>query len=125
VGARMALSAFPPGYRYYRRDGTPYDGVLAWAQDFETSENRIVRQETLWHGAFLSTVFLGLNHAWNPQDRPLVFETMLFAGKHDLAQERYTTEAEALAGHAALHRYWSRHPLAIWRVWWATLRGES
>lgn len=48
----------------------------------------------------VSTVWLGLDHNWWP-DRPIkIFETMIFGGDLDLEQWRYSTEDEALAGHA-------------------------
>jgi hypothetical protein len=60
-------------------------------------------------GPFLvSTVWLGLNHNWNPDSPPLVFETMVFDNGEgpsdrmrwrDLECSRYPTEVAALAGH--------------------------
>lgn len=46
----------------------------------------------------VSTVFLGLNHAWGNEE-PVLFETMIFGGEHDQYQERYHTWAEAEEGH--------------------------
>lgn len=46
----------------------------------------------------VSTVFLGLNHAWNDEE-PVLFETMIFGGEHDQFQERYHTWTEAENGH--------------------------
>jgi hypothetical protein len=56
-----------------------------------------------WAGnARVSTVFLGINHAWG-NGPPLWFETMVFiAGDADADMERYSTWAEAEAGHAAM-----------------------
>ena len=68
--------------KLYHRDGTPIlDNELMpawqqWALLFET-ENRIVASTKTLYGERLSTVFLGLDHAWG--GRPLLFETMLFA----------------------------------------------
>lgn len=48
----------------------------------------------------VSTVFLrGINHQFNPQGPPLLFETMVFGGSLDREQGRYSTWAEAEAGH--------------------------
>ena len=47
---------------------------------------------------FVSTVFLGLDHAWN-SDVPVLWETMIFGGEHDQYQERYTSHEDALEGH--------------------------
>lgn len=46
----------------------------------------------------VSTVFLGLNHAWE-DGTPILFETMIFGGEHDSFQDRYYTYEEALIGH--------------------------
>lgn len=52
----------------------------------------------LYSGDGLSTVFLGLDHGICPS-APVVFETMIFNGKHDQEQWRYTTYAAAKHGH--------------------------
>ena len=46
----------------------------------------------------VSTVFLGLDHAWQ-SDIPVLWETMIFGGEHDQYQERYTSYEDALEGH--------------------------
>ena len=48
--------------------------------------------------ASVSTVFLGLDHR-RGDGPPILFETMIFGGPEDGFQERYTTWAEAEAGH--------------------------
>lgn len=47
----------------------------------------------------VSTVFLVLNHQMHPTGPPILFETMVFGGDFDGAQERYSTWAEAEDGH--------------------------
>lgn len=50
---------------------------------------------------WVSTVWLGLDHAH--MGPPLIFETMVFheeSGMTDIVCERYSTESQALAGHA-------------------------
>ena len=86
----------------YRRDGTPYEeqDVLVWARDFEKAD-RVVAQ-TATSGGDISTVWLGLDHNWFGVGPPLIFETMVFGGPLDGEQERYATEADAIAGHAAM-----------------------
>lgn len=49
----------------------------------------------------VSTVFLGLDHAHNGGP-PVLWETMVFGGDLDGEQERYTSRADAVAGHAAM-----------------------
>lgn len=76
----------------------PCEDYLEWAKKFGEM-NRVVKQEIV--GEFkVSTVFLGINHAYFGGP-PLLFETMVFAkgGHVDDYQERYSTWAAALAGH--------------------------
>jgi hypothetical protein len=51
----------------------------------------------------VSTVFLGLDHAWG-DGPPMLFETMIFGGgdEWDQLQWRYTSWDDAEAGHAAV-----------------------
>lgn len=94
------------GFGKYRRDGTPYpeghDGLLEWAKDFENTQGRIVRQETLPNnGYFVSTVWLGIDHNYGFNGPPLIFETMVKhpSGEWENYQERYSTENDAILGH--------------------------
>ena len=97
----------------YRRDGTPYpegdEGLLEWSRDFENTEGRIVRQETLPNGFWISTVWLGLDHDFTGKGPPLIFETMvrnLWLGEWEDYQERYSTENDAIIGHMeAVEKY--------------------
>ena|ERR1700722_16805221 len=70
--------------------------LKSWAQWFETNE-RFVQLDTIGE-VRVSTVFLGLDHSFNAGP-PLLFETMIFEGAHDLYQERYSTWDEAVEGH--------------------------
>jgi hypothetical protein len=97
---------------YYDKEANPISDTLEWARLFENREYRIVKQETLWWGAFLSTVWLGLDHAWGGE-KPLIFESMLFFGRtSDLDSRRYSTLEEAIQGHNRLKAYWS-NPLNV------------
>lgn len=60
-------------------------------------ERKAVKQEHICD-IFISTVFLGLDHAWN-SDIPVLWETMIFGGEHDQYQDRYTSVEDALEGH--------------------------
>jgi len=60
-------------------------------------ERKAVKQEHIGD-IFISTVFLGLDHAWN-SDILVLWETMIFGGEHDQYQERYTSYEDALEGH--------------------------
>jgi hypothetical protein len=97
----------------YRRDGTPYpdgqEGLPEWTKDAENREYKVVKQETLPNGYWVSTVWLGLNHNFG-EGPPLIFETMVTdpAGKWEDYQERYSTEEEAMKGHKRAIRRFSR-----------------
>jgi hypothetical protein len=60
-------------------------------------EKKAVKQDYI-DDIFISTVFLGLDHAWN-SEIPVLWETMIFGGEHDPYQERYTSYEDALEGH--------------------------
>lgn len=81
-------------------DGEPVkatrDEYVEW---LKTQPDTIIKQEYVG-SSFVSTVFLALNHAMNGNQRPLLFETMIFGGALNDTQERYTTREEALRGHA-------------------------
>ena len=84
---------------YHDRNG---DAITAdqWAALFRDQAYKRVASDELGD-IFVSTVWLGLNHNFDPDGEPLIFETMIFGGTHDEDQWRYSTEAEALEGHAA------------------------
>jgi hypothetical protein len=101
-------------YAVLTEDGAVMEcDLVTWGRWLELNRShRIIAQEQLPGGYFLSTVFLGLNHGYGKN--PLWFETMIFekptgeksliTGKEqklgpELFCERYTTLAQALAGH--------------------------
>lgn len=70
-----------------------------WSAWFEAAgDKRIVKQENLPTGERVSTVFLGIDSGWG-NEKPQLFETMIFGGVHNEYQERYSTWDEAEAGH--------------------------
>jgi hypothetical protein len=88
--------------------------LMTWAYWLEKGRShRLLQQDDLPGGYWISTVFLGLNHQYG-KGPPLWFETMIFepsdgkpsslTGKihqrgPEIFCERYSTLAEALAGH--------------------------
>ncbi len=94
---------------YYDRQGNAMT-MTEWAQSFETrSADKRVAETTLPNGRWVSTVWLGLNHAFG-SGAPLIFETMVFPKRGDFGEldcDRYSTEAEALAGHEAMCAKWT------------------
>jgi hypothetical protein len=92
--------------RYYRLnkdhsvESISDDDIQAWAQDFnDHPENKIVEHTVVGKGVGVSTVFLGINHAFDDYADPILFETMVFGGDHNDHMERYTTWDEAVKGH--------------------------
>lgn len=96
---------------YWNRQGEPMTRDQ-WLASYEDREQQLrdkrVAEDTI--GPYwISTVWLGIDHALWMVGPPVIFETMVFV-KHDedgapLGPEvdyqlRYSTEAEALAGHA-------------------------
>lgn len=62
-------------------------------------ERKAVKQEHIGD-VRISTVFLGLDHAWPKNDiTPVLWETMIFGGEHDQYMDRYTSHEDALEGH--------------------------
>jgi len=72
--------------------------IVKWAKWYEKADRQVSRTKVN-DGAYVSTVFLGLDHQFSALGPPILFETMIFGGKHDEYQERYSTWEEAEAGH--------------------------
>lgn len=78
----------------------PVYDVMAWAKWKEENVRKwIIARDSIGGGVWVSTVFLGLNHSFLKNGRPLWFETMIFNGPHDGYQERCSTYQEALEEH--------------------------
>ena len=67
------------------------------SEDSYNNERR-VGDDTI-DGQRVSTVFLQLDHNWEPAGIPVLFETMIFGGPHDQEMWRYHTWNEAKEGH--------------------------
>lgn len=97
-----ANTAAVPASLYYDRAGQPI-GLNEWAEMFETTDRSVARDVVL--DCVVSTVWMGLDHSFGDTDAgalPLVYETMVFGGRCSETCERYTSEADALAGHARM-----------------------
>ena len=75
----------------------PEDDLLKWAKWFETADRKVAKD--MIGDVRISTVFIGLDHSWGGDSRPLLFETMIFGGPHDHYQRRYSTREAAITGH--------------------------
>lgn len=77
----------------------PTNNILTWGRFFENIDKRRVAVKKLGP-IHVSTVFLGIDHGFEPSSPPIVFETMVFDSfKHGDYCRRYCTWAEAEAGH--------------------------
>ncbi len=75
--------------------------LFEWADFFENADRHV--KEDCINDYRISTVFLGLNHNYDPFDnKPHIFETMVFKGDigSDIYCDRYATRQEAEDGHA-------------------------
>lgn len=84
--------------QHHARDGraiTEDEWHQSTAADRRVGDDSVICGDELVRA---STIWLGLNKA-APGRPPLIFETMLFGGPRDLWARRYSTEAQAVAGH--------------------------
>lgn len=88
--------------RCFDREGNPITFVrmlAMWLDD----EYAVVAKTALPDGERVSTVWLGHDHGFGMTEKPMIFETAVFQdGKSTEIIERYSSEAEALDGHAKL-----------------------
>lgn len=73
--------------------------ALLWAVWFQFADRHVAQTQV--KGLKVSTVFLGINHQFQPDESPLLFETMVFSELSDVLdiQVRYSTWEEAITGH--------------------------
>ena len=83
---------------FYDRDGRPI-GRVEWQLLLMSGEGYERIAETTIGDVYVSTVWLGLNHAAYVGEPPLIFETMIFGGCDDGYQCRYSSESAAIEGH--------------------------
>lgn len=94
---------------YYDRNGNPLT-MQEWAEAYNYDRHigscRRLRGPARGTKR-VSTIWLGLNHAFS-DGPPLIFETMVFTKESwaDLDCRRYSTEDEAIRGHAAMRQKW-------------------
>jgi len=82
------------------------DDLLIWAAWFENSahdRSRVIKQDYAEESdrVGVSTVFLGLDHAFGGGP-PVLWESMVFGTSLDGTTARYTSRADALRGHDAM-----------------------
>ncbi len=73
--------------------------LMAWAKWFEENNNKRHVADEYIGDVRVSTVFLGIDHSFGG-GTPLLFETMVFGGQLDEAQERCSTWEQAEVMHS-------------------------
>jgi hypothetical protein len=91
-----------PLYWILAEDGrTPKqtNSIALWAQCMGNEAIKRVAYDSDDNlGISVSTVFLGIDHGYHSSE-PVLFETMIFGGKHNEWMQRYCTWEEAELGH--------------------------
>lgn len=94
------MSTFPwyilIGRRVFKTDMA---GYMKWSIKRNGAASESLAFTTVSPNIKVSTVFLCIDHRFFGEGKPVVFETMIFGGEHDGAQDRYTTYNKALDGH--------------------------
>jgi hypothetical protein len=86
---------------YFDRDGNEIGEEEFQKKFVDIDYQRVGLFETLANGEKItvSTVWLGINQSFAPNELPIIFETMVFGGRNNGLSRRYATELEALVGH--------------------------
>lgn len=87
-------------YIYDLETGVPLLASAKEAAEFRKTHHHAIKQTSLAN-CWISTVFLGLDHA-HGGGPPVLFETMVFPSHGDWGEidgDRYHSRAEALEGH--------------------------
>lgn len=86
---------------WYDLDHNPISAEQA--EEVLKSPQRGIAMDRFPDDWLVSTVFLVLDHNWTPEGPPILYETMVFNSSGEaVAQQRYATAAEAIAGHDQL-----------------------
>lgn len=97
-------------------DGEP---VPCGIDEFARSKKRLWRYEDC--EVLVSTVFLGIEHGFH-NGKPVLFETMVFGGKHNGYQDRYTSLTEAFEGHETVVNLVKLDKPFSWSVLWKLIK---
>lgn len=87
----------------------PLEDWARWMESIRGTSKKFVAKKTI-KGKRVSTVFLGLDHAWMEGQKPQIFETMVFEGEgySEIYMRRYSTYNEAKKGHRKAIKWVSR-----------------
>lgn len=113
------------GYYILDEDGNPIPepDVLAWGRWVqENLDRKIIEQTRIPGDVLVSTVFLGIDHGfgfgWDDVPAPVLWETMIFGGPHDMYQKRYVSHAQAVEGHGEAVALAQSAVADPWRIAW-------
>ena len=73
-----------------------------WGTFFNDIEQRRIAHTQVSPRISVSTVFLGLDHRCGSAGKPILFESLVFGGKHNEEMLRYTSFDDAVKGHNEL-----------------------
>lgn len=85
------------------REVVPTDNFTEWAEWMAKADRHVKKDHV--GTVLVSTIFLGMNHNFHPQNKNLWFETMVFGDEGadwDGYQDRYESWEEAEKGHAKI-----------------------
>lgn len=88
--------------QYYDEDGNSITQD-EWAILFQASRWQLIAEGD---GVHVSTVYIGLNHEFDPDKSPLIFESLVHVDDNEQEMVRYATKADAIVGHSNL---WYKH----------------
>ena len=74
--------------------------VLVWSAWMKKNNKKRRVAKNKIGCVIISTVFLGVDTGWEPDEPPQVFETKIFGGQLSGYQKRYFSWDKALEGHA-------------------------
>jgi hypothetical protein len=86
---------------FYAVDHLNQEQMETWVDWWSRHDNRLIKRDvidTAETEVMISTVFLGIDHSFEPET-PILFETMVFGSDMDGLQHRYKTREDALEGH--------------------------
>jgi hypothetical protein len=72
----------------------------SWLESIRGTNKKNVGKKSI-NGKRVSTVFLGLDHAYSEEQKPQIFETMVFSGSdyNEIYMQRYSNYKQAKKGH--------------------------
>ena len=86
------------------------DEWAQWLESIRGTTKKFIAKKNI-KGKRVSTVFLGLDHAWMEGQKRQIFETMIFENDSysEIYMARYSTYKEALRGHKKAIKWVSSH----------------